>query len=364
MKGQRRSFDTELEVRPRLWHTTTTKREEYLLWATALASSALAKLKRSWGKRSFDRVAEGILSTAPLCLQGDSPLFLSVVCHRDVAAYLLAIKSLYVGVGHGRLVVINDGSLISDDLVTLRHHIPDLEVIDINAIETGPSCPRAGCWERLVKIVELSADNYVIQADADILASSAIPEVIQCWQENRSFLLGTGAGQQISTAQATARMVQGWIKTHNWNPPSVGVEAEALLDTLPNAAQRSYVHASAGFAGFARGAFRMSDLEWFSTYMNEMLGAQRWREWGTEQIASNYILANALGTSVLPFPKYACFEPHLKQGNHALLHFIGSYRYNGGVYRRRAAEFISCYSAPVTDQTGAVGGGVVGLKTR
>ena len=140
------------------------------MFATTLTSSALAKVKRSWGKRSFDRVAEGIVSTAPLCLQGDSPLFLSMVCHRDVAAYLLAIKSLYVGVGHGRLVVINDGSLTSEDLLTLRRHIPELEIIDINAIETG-SCPRAGCWERLVKIVELSADNYVIQADADILVA-------------------------------------------------------------------------------------------------------------------------------------------------------------------------------------------------
>ena len=154
-------------------------------------------------------------------------------------------------------------------------------------------------------------------------------------------------------------MVQGWIKTYEWNSPSVGVEAEASLDRLPNAAQRSYVHASAGFAGFARSAFRMSDLEWFSKCMNEMLGVQRWREWGTEQIASNYILSNAVGTTVLPFPKFACFEPHLKQGHHALLHFIGSYRYNDRVYQRRAAEFISSYNQIYHNQPRAVRGGVV-----
>ena len=75
--------------------------------------------------------------------------------------------------------------------------------------------------------------------------------------------------------------------------------------------------------------------------MSEMLGAQRWNQWGSEQIASNYILANTPGATVLPFPRYACFEPHLWPGDHAFLLFIGVYRYNDGVYRRRAAEFIS-----------------------
>jgi len=302
--------------------------------------TALARLKRYWGEFSFERIARGILSTPPISLQGDSPLFLSMVRHTDVTAYLLAIKSLCVGVGHGRAAIINDGSLTSSDLASLRHHIPGLEVFDITAIETA-TCPRGGTWERLVKITELSSECYVIQADADTLVTAPIPEVIECWRGNRSFLLGTDSGRTISSAIGAARMVQGWIEKYGWTELSVGVEAEASLDRLPNAAERSYVHASSGFAGFARGAFRMADLEWFSAQMAEMLGARRWNEWGSEQIASNYILANAPGASVLPFPRYACFEPHLKLGDHALLHFIGTYRYNDGVYRRWAADFIS-----------------------
>jgi hypothetical protein len=308
-----------------------------------LSARALVGLKRSWSKRSFDRVAEGVLDTAPLRPQGDSPLFLSMVCHRDVATYLLAIKSLYDGIGHGLAAIINDGSLTSYDLAILHHHIPALEVLDIIAIETA-ACPRGGTWERLVKIIERSDEDYVIQFDADTLVSAAIPEVVQCWRDNRSFLLGTGSGRAVAPAPDVARMVQGWIKANGWTELPVGTAAEALLDKLPDAAQRSYVHASSGFAGFARGAFRMADLEWFSTCMSEMLGVQRWSEWGSEQIASNYTLANAPGAAVLPFPRYACFEPHLKHGDHAFLHFIGAYRYNDGVYRRRAAEFISRYN--------------------
>jgi hypothetical protein len=308
----------------------------------------IARVKREWGERSFNRTATGILTTRPLEPKGDSPLFLSMVCHRDVTAYLLAIKSLYMRVGQGRVAIINDGSLTSDDLAILHRHIPGIAMLDIANISTG-ACPRGGTWERLVKIMELSADNYVVQVDADILVSAPIPEVVQCWRDNRPFLLGTDVGQEVAAASDTARMVQGWIKTYNWSTLTVGVEAEASLDTLPDAALKLYVHASSGFAGFARGVFTMADLVRFSDYMSEILGAERWSQWGTEQIGSNYILANAPQAVVLPFAKYACFEPHLKPCGSALLHFIGTYRHVSGLYRRRAADFISDYNQKAGD---------------
>lgn len=304
------------------------------------------RLKRSWNERLFDREAKTILRTRPLTLRNNSPLFLSMIRHRDVTAYLLAIKSIYTAVGQGRVTIINDGSLTTGDLALLHDHVPGIEVLDIAEITTG-SCPRGGTWERLAKIVELSsANNYVIQVDADILVCGAIPEVVDCWRENRSFLLGTGAGQAVSTAEATAAMVRGWIKTYGWTSLTVGVAAEAALDTLPDAAGRFYVHASSGFAGFAKGVCASAELEWFSGHMSATLGNRLWSEWGSEQIASNYLLANAPGAMVLPFPRYACFEPDLRTNEHALLHFIGTYRYNGGVYRRRVVDFINRYHRP------------------
>ena len=47
-----------------------------------------------------------------------------------------------------------------------------------------------------------------------------------------------------------------WIKTYGWTALTVGVAAEAALDTLPDAAGRFYVHASSGFASFAKGGIR------------------------------------------------------------------------------------------------------------
>ena len=306
------------------------------------------KLQWFHNKSSFDRIARRVRNTRPLELYGDSPIFLSMVSRQDLNAYLLAIKSLYRGVGQGRVVVINERSFVnqhslnSEDMAILNYHVPGIEVIDLAGISTG-CCPRGGTWERLVKIVELSADNYVIQADADTLVSKPISEVVQCWRENRSFLMGTRFGQQISTAAETAGMVRAWIKEHGWGFLPLCVIAEASLDQLAGAAHLPYVHASSGFAGFARGAFALADLECFSENMIKLLGTDRWNEWGSEQISSNYMLANAPGAAVLPVPKYSCFEPHVNPADAAVLHFIGQYRYYKGIYGRRAAKFIEHY---------------------
>ena len=139
------------------------------IWARGMNT-----LGRSWGKYMFDRTAAGVLYTAPLAVSGGFPLFLSQICHRDVTAYLIAIKSLYRRIGQGRVLIIDDGSLTDEDISILKHHIPGIGVLDIASIDTG-TCPRGGTWERLIKIIALTADHYVIQADADIGVSGPFP---------------------------------------------------------------------------------------------------------------------------------------------------------------------------------------------
>ena len=237
--------------------------------AEGIWARGMNRLGRSWGKYMFDRTAAGVLYTAPLAVSGGSPLFLSQICHRDVTAYLIAIKSLYQRIGQGRVLIIDDGSLTDEDISILKHHIPGIGVLDIASIDTG-TCPRGGTWERLIKIIALTADHYVIQADADIVVSGPIPEVVGCCRQNRSFLLGTRSGQSVAPAAVTAELAQRWLASGSRN--SVGTLAEAALDGWPEARGDHYVHASSGFAGFARGAFRFSDLEAFSACMRERLG--------------------------------------------------------------------------------------------
>jgi hypothetical protein len=298
---------------------------------------------RTIGKRRFEQAAKKVLATPPLAMRDCALLYVSMLCHRDVHAYLLAIKSLYVQVGMGRVLVVNDGSLLPSDIDLLRHHIALIDFVHIQAVDTG-RCPRGGTWERLVKILELTASNFVIQVDADTLTSGPVPEVAQYFQQNRSFLLGTRASQKISTAPEVAKMVRGWIDDNHWTTYSVGVAAEGAIDTLLHAHRFAYAHASSGFAGFARGAFDLAALEDFSIQMRERLGA-RWDEWGTEQIASNFMIANAPNATVLPFDRYACFEPHIPVAGRPFLHFIGAYRFNDGLYRKRARAFLKTMSS-------------------
>jgi hypothetical protein len=73
--------------------------------------------------------------------------------------------------------------------------------------------------------------------------------------------------------------------------------------------------------------------------MTEKLG-RRWEEWGTEQVTSNYLLANAEGSFVLPFPGYTSAEPGLDLDGCKMVHFLGAWRWNGGHYRRFAARLL------------------------
>ena len=119
----------------------------------------------------------------------------------------------------------------------------------------------------------------------------------------------------------------------------IGTLAEAALADLPADWDSKYVHASSGFAGFARNSVRLSDLALFSDWMYERFGKQ-WEEWGSEQISSNYLLANAKGAVVLPFARYACYEPPMSVGDRPFLHFIGSYRFMHGLYKARVKKLL------------------------
>ena len=71
-----------------------------------------------------------------------------------------------------------------------------------------------------------------------------------------------------------------------------------------------------------------------------MLGA-RWREWGTEQCASNFAIANSPGSLVLPFPKYANFPQGTVHDEGTFLHFFGTHRFKLGYYAALARGVIA-----------------------
>lgn len=278
---------------------------------------------------------KGIWTTPPIPSKaGKRPLiFLSQITSRDLLMYLVAIKSIAARVGYGEIVQVDDNSLTDKDRALLQHHLPGSKCVPIRAIDTGV-CPRGGTWERLCHILDLARESYVIQVDADTLVCGDIPEVLNCIEQNRAFTLGTRQGQALVSLMDAATFARGFDKAH------IQIAAERALADLPNAAELKYVRGSSGFAGFARGGFERAKLEAFSQHMAGAVG-DRWREWGTEQVSSSYVVANSPNAVVLPHPKYACFDLEMDPDRAAFLHFIGTNRFDAGVYGKKSQAAIS-----------------------
>lgn len=284
------------------------------------------RLKRSFRRWRLERAIAGVLRAPPLETRAGGATLVTQLRRSDVVAYLLAAKGFARQVPVGAVRILDDGSLRPEDHALLRAQVPGADIRPIAGIDTG-ACPRGGTWERLVHITDFAADRYVVQLDADILVAGPIPEVVEAIAANRSFTLGTGPEfRVVTTAEAAAAVAA--------EPPGpTQVAAEQALADIPAAIGGRYVRGSSGFAGFARGAVSRDGLEAFSRAMQARLGP-RWSEWGTEQVASNFLVASAPGGMVLPWPKYCCFYGGPADPASVLFHFIGEWRFDDGVYAR------------------------------
>ena len=257
-----------------------------------------------------------------------------MVSHRDLIMYLVAVKSFYRQVGRGEITILNDGSLTVQDRKILSIHLGNPKFVDIRTVDTA-GFPRGGCWERLLTILDTVSHCYVVQLDSDTVTRGSVPEVLDCIESNRCFALGTisSFGTRVVPVVEASHIAQDFHDRHVQNT------VEKNLINLPSPEQKRYVRASAGFAGFALGLdFRAAARE-FSDCMFQLLG-QRWTDWGTEQVTSNYLIANSSAPFVLPQPKYGCFGPGQPVSEASFLHFIGSDRHVRGIYASESRAII------------------------
>lgn len=246
--------------------------------------------------------------------------------------YLVAIKSLYSRIGEGRICIINDGTITPASMNLLKEHLSTPEIIHISDITTG-KCPYGGTWERLLKILDLSRDAYVIQVDSDTLVRTLVPEVTELYRKNSSFTLGSWAGQRFVNILDAADYAANIDSNH------IQIVSERMLAHLDGASRKQYVRGCSGFAGFARGAVSRTQAETFSIAMEALVGS-RWSEWGSEQVTSNYLIANAPNSHVLPLPSYVNFKPDLCIADAKLIHFIGDYRFHRARYVQESRRLI------------------------
>jgi len=287
------------------------------------------KARRLW----FDWRCQDILSLPPFASNQDALTIVSMVSHKDILMYLLAVKSLCHRLRRGQVIVVNDGSLTVDDALLLSDHLPGSRLLKAEELKSS-YCPKGGTWERLILISELAEGSYVIQIDSDTLTLNDIKEVEISIDTNTSFTLATGMGRAISSMGEVCAQMRRIQDNH------IQVVAEQNFCKLTNYDRLRYVRGCSGFAGFGKGSLSRAKLESLSDEMRCIL-KEKWTQWGSEQVTSNICIANSPQATVLPYPKYANFTPELLWRESIFLHFIGTYRFQKGVYIKKAREVAS-----------------------
>lgn len=291
------------------------------------------RVQRDYYRYKFHRAVARIEATPPVPRGGEDFTLLSMVHTRDVQSYLLALKSFVAHVNPKHVVVVCDPTITPADRQTLQRHVPHIELRDAEEF-ADPAIPRGGCWERLHAISTVSPKSYVIQLDADTVTVAAIPEVSSAVHSGQGFVLGEESQQTLLTLEQAAAKARPRLGPS----PHIQTMSESSLDVVGLSPTQLYVRGCAGFTGFPRMDDMRETLLDFSARMKHELGADKWSTWGTEQVSSNFLVANAPGTKVLPFPKYA--TPDVLGEETAFLHFIGSMRFVSATYESTARGLI------------------------
>lgn len=301
-------------------------------------SEFLAALARKAGGWSHERAAQDIMDTAPIVGADDGVILFSMIGTAVLIPYLVAVKSLHLHLQRGRIVLLNDGTLTAADRAILARHCDNPVILEKPDIDPSP-CPRDNCWERLIAILDRRRDAYVIQLDSDTVTTGPVPEVLTAVNANRSFTLA-GGHDEAQHGFRTARAIASIFHADGPTTDHVQAQAEAAMATLPNADDVHYIRGCAGFAGFARSDTGRSLVTAFSKAMDERLGGT-WRQWGSEQVASNFVIANDPDPVQLPYDRYVNHWEELLPRNPAFIHFIGTYRFRRGNYSRYSKAAIA-----------------------
>jgi hypothetical protein len=293
---------------------------------------------REW---QFLRACEPVLDTPPIAARDDGLVIFSMIGTRVVLPYLVAIKSLHHHLPRGRAVILDDGTLSADDKAVLAAHLDGPEILHGPSVDTQ-GCPTYSSWRRLFALLPVRRDNFVIQLDSDIVVTGPVDQVGRSIDANENFILMGEPGVEFRDPAAIAAHARPIAAEHGADT-HVQIAIEAKMDkvALPGIADPRYARGCAGFAGFARGDDGIDLARAFSAEADRLIGRDKWREWGSEQVTSNVLIANQGQANLLDYDSYCNFWDQPVPADMSLVHFIGTYRYHRGVYGRLAREAIA-----------------------
>lgn len=287
------------------------------------------KLNTRYEKWMYEQVVKDVLHTPPL-QPGELPFIaLSMVHQRDVLPYLVAIKSFAKQANPQRVVIVCDPTIGDRERQIFKQHVPHVELRDAAEFRMW-DIPVGGTWERLSAITEYVKKTYTVQLDADTITVAPIPDVIEAVSNSRGFVIGEDPGQPLLTLDDAAALSKDWSDKH------IQAYSEKRMIEA-GLSMNSYVRGCSGFTGFPVDAGMNEKMLNFSRKMR-VVTQMRWDEWGTEQITSNYLVANSNDARVLPFPAYRTPKGTLTDVRFA--HFIGYVRFSNDLYRQATRRTI------------------------
>ncbi|WP_034475319.1 hypothetical protein [Aestuariibacter salexigens] len=290
---------------------------------------------RRYNKWCYDGVASKVLETKPCeYFYDESIKIVSLVHHSGALMALVALKSFIHFFGKGCVEIIDDGSLTPEDRKNFETHIPNINIVHISEVDTG-DCPTGGCWERLVHISKLAEKSYVIQVDTDTLTLTPMPTVDNLAAQNIPFTVGAPIWSHKIRPEYMSYMSSKWPGGH------IQVKTERCLSELKSVNLKYYLRGCAAFAGYPKMRGMYDIVQNISKELEALVGKNNWENWGSEQAANNILISSLKNAQMLPWPDYQNFmnpewevwKSNPTNGRVSLVHFIGSNRFDRGIYK-------------------------------
>lgn len=299
-------------------------------------------LPHRWrSKREATRHAEaitGILRTPPIVPKQDGVVLFSMIGTAVLLPYLVAVKSLWNALRRGRVAILDDGTLTAQDRAILAHHCGDPEILSIADVLLE-EFPQGGTWERLLTILDRRSGEYWIQLDSDTVTLGPVPEVADAIARNRSFLFLGEAEAEIGPLQLAEFRTRFYPAGEE--DGHVQSRIESRLDRVDAKRGWKYARGCSGFAGFAAMGAGRGLASAFLTEMKSMIGEDDVTIWGTEQVTSNFQIANETAPVMLPYARYLNYWNEDWGEEAGFVHFVGTHRHDNGAYLRASLGAIA-----------------------
>lgn len=294
------------------------------------------RVKREAGRHN--EAIAGILHTPPIVPKRDGLVIFSMIGTAVVLPYLVAVKSLWHQLKRGRIAILDDGTLTATDRAILAQHCGDPQIFRIDEVHRGPF-PQGGCWERLLTILDNRAGEYWLQLDSGTVTLGPVWELERAIAANRSFTLLGGADSPEEAMELSAYARLAYPDGEEDGHLQSRIESR-MARLAPNLGWK-YIRGCAGFAGFAAGRGGRELAAAFLARMKGVIGEEDAATWGTEQVASNFLIANEGMPVCLPYSRYMNYWGEPWEHGTAFIHFVGSHRYYNGAYADASQEAIA-----------------------